>query len=285
MAIYKPKELFSFLSEMGIHPKKGLSQNFLVDGNILRKIIKTADVLPGDLVLEIGPGPGSLTEELLAAGAHVIAVEKDAALASALKRFKTKENNLDIFTADIMDFPIDAVLKQILKPGQKAKIIANLPYHLTSPILIELIPKTDLISSIVVMVQKEVAERLTALPGSHHYSSMTVLLNFYSHPEYAFTVSRQCFYPKPKVESAVIILNLKPPPYISNPERFFILTRTAFGQRRKMMRSSLRSIYSPEAVMKCLEEIGCNPQIRPEELSLTQFMELFEKLNPDSEEF
>lgn len=276
--MYKPSELRDFLSFHGIHPKKGLSQNFLIDGNIIRKIVKTAQVKPRDLVLEIGPGPGSLTQELLKNEADVIAVEKDAILAKALERFKNENSNLEIYCDDILNFPIEETLKTRLKIGQKAKVIANLPYHLTSPIIIRLANMHEIISELILMVQDEVGQRISAKPGTHQYGSLTVFLNFYTNAEYAFKVSRNCFFPAPKVDSAIIKLNLKPPLLVSNIEKFFKMTRTSFEHRRKMLRSSLRDLYAPEMIMEGLNEIKKSPQARPEELSVQDFIALFECL-------
>jgi 16S rRNA (adenine1518-N6/adenine1519-N6)-dimethyltransferase len=278
MPIYKPSELHQFLNQIGAFPKKGLSQNFLIDGNILRKIVTAAQVEPGDIVLEIGPGPGSLTEELLKSGAHIIAVEKDPVFAKALERLKTPGNTLDIFCDDILIFPVEKELAPRLSPSKKAKIIANLPYHLTTPIIAQLITQKHLFSTLVLMVQDEVARRFTAQPKTSEYSSFTVFLNFYSRPHYAFTVNSSCFYPKPKVNSAIVLLELKEPPAVSDVESFFILTRTAFKHRRKMLRSSLRDIYSPGTIESALTSIGLSPKARPEELSLDQFLLLFKIL-------
>lgn len=278
MPIYKPSELHKFLEELGVRPKKGLSQNFLIDGNILRKIVATAAVEPGDIVVEVGPGPGSLTEELLNSGAHVIAVEKDTAFAQALERLKGPDRHLEVYCDDIMTFPLDEVLKLKLSPGKKAKVIANLPYHLTTPIIAMLIEKRDLFSSLVLMVQEEVARRFVAKPKTGEYSSFTVFLNFFSTPKYAFTVKRQCFYPAPNVDSAIIALDLKEPPHVENQDSFFVLTRTAFQQRRKMLRSSLKEIYNPESIEAALISIGKPAQARPEELSLDEFIALYKKL-------
>lgn len=270
MAIYKPSELREFLSKLGITPRKGLSQNFLIDGNIIRKIVKTAEVTSNDVVLEIGPGPGSLTEELINAGAKIIAVEKDPALAKALHRLKA----LEIHCEDILTFPVEKHFSN----KQKGKVIANLPYHLTTPILTKLIPLHTLFSSIVVMVQEEVARRFTAKPKTSDYGSFTVFLNYYSEPHYAFKVSKHCFYPEPKVDSAVVVLKLRTPPTVSNEKKFFEMRRTAFEHRRKMLRASLKELYSPEAVTAALKKIGLNPKARPEELSLKEFIDLFEAL-------
>lgn len=272
--ISRPSNLRLFLDELKTLPKKSLSQNFLIDGNILQKIVKTADVQPGDLVLEIGPGPGALTEILLQKGAHVVAVEKDRIFAEALKRLQTEDNRLEVFNDDILEFPLDKHLHR------KTKVISNLPYHLTTPILALLFPRRDLFSTLTVMVQEEVARRFVAPPGGEDYSSFTVFLSYYSKAKYAFKVGRNCFYPAPRVDSAIVTMELKEPPSVSDEEGFFKLTRGAFSQRRKMLRASLKEQYSPALVEKALTDMGVNPLSRPEELSLDQFLQLFSALNP-----
>lgn len=275
MPIYKPTELHSFLNQMGIFPKKGLSQNFLIDGNIIRKIVAVSDVSANDVILEVGPGPGSLTQALMETGCRVIAVEKDEHLAKALERLQTSSQQLSIYSQDILTFPLEKELKGFLKEGQKAKVIANLPYHLTTPILTQFIPHRELFSTLTVMVQEEVARRLTAQPGTPEYSSFTIFLQFYTHPKYAFTVSRNCFYPAPKVNSAIVILELRDPPLTEDKAAsFFRLTRTAFEQRRKMLRVSLKKFFSAQQVESALEAIGLNPLSRPETLSLEDFLKL-----------
>lgn len=278
MPIYKPSELRQFLNGLGIYPKKSLSQNFLIDGNIIRKIVAASHISAEDIVLEVGPGPGSLTEALLENGATVLAVERDRVLAQALERFLSPENKLKIFCEDILNFPVEEIVGDCMIPPRKAKVVANLPYHLTTPILVRFVPLNTLFSSLVLMVQDEVARRFTAKPGSGDYSSFTLFLNFYSTPRYAFSVSKSCFYPVPKVDSAIVILDLKEPPKVSDQDKFFEMTRTAFKHRRKMLRASLRDLYSPEKIMRTLEEMGLSPQARPEELSLEQFLLFFERL-------
>lgn len=278
MPIYKPGELHPFLEKLGVHPKKSLSQNFLIDGNILKKIALTANLQPEDVVVEVGPGPGSLTEELLKNGAHVIAIEKDTVFANALERLKNEKNLLDIYCDDILQFQLEKTLTPYLPEGKKAKVIANLPYHLTTPIIIKFVEQQHLFSSLVLMVQEEVARRFTAKQKTSEYGSFTVFLNFYTNPKYAFTVSKKCFYPSPKVNSAIVVLELKKPPYVSNKDAFFEMTRTAFKQRRKMLRSSLRDLYQPKVIEACLSQIGQNPLARPEELSLEEFLKFFEAI-------
>lgn len=277
--IFKPSELHAFLNELGIAPKKGLSQNFLTDGNIIRKIVKAADVQSNDIVFEIGPGPGALTYALLETGAQVFAVEKDEVLAKALMRLNPPDKRLIVFCDDVLNFPLEDTFRRLLPKGQKAKVIANLPYHLTTPILTELVVQHDLFSVLVLMVQDEVAKRFTASPGNKEYGSITLFLNYHAHPSYAFGVSSHCFYPKPKVESAVVKLELHPPPYVENEEAFFHMTRTAFQHRRKMLRAALKSIYQSERVTQALTHIGHNPQARPEDLSLNDWILLYQHLS------
>ncbi len=271
MSVSKPTELRKFLDSLGTRAKKSLSQNFLIDGNILRKIVHEADIHPGDRVLEIGSGPGALTECLLATGAHVIAVEKDDVFASALQRFPSVE----VYSGDIRNFPFERYFSS--QQPQKTKVVANLPYHLTTPILALLMPRHTFFSSVTVMVQEEVARRMTAFAGSSDYSSLSVFLRFYSTPRYAFTVSNRCFYPVPNVQSAVVSLSLNPPPSISE-EAFFRLVRTAFGQRRKMLRSTLKTLYP--TIENALHSLSLPPQARPENLSCEAFLSLFKVLNP-----
>src|SRR5262249_232623 len=155
---------------------------------------------------------GSLTQALLETGARVVAVEKDVVLARALERLQTPAQSLTLFCHDILTFPLEKEMPRLMKEGQKAKVIPNLPYHLTTPILAQLVPLRELFSSLTVMVQEEVARRFTAQPGTADYSSFTLFLRFYTTPHYAFTVSRNCFYPSPKVNSAIVMLQLREPP-------------------------------------------------------------------------
>jgi len=277
MRLHRSSELRLFLNELGIDAKKGLSQNFLIDGNILRKIIKAAGIHPKDHVLEIGPGPGALTEFLLEFDAHVTAIEIDPHFASALKRLQTEGRSLTIFQEDFLKFPLEEYLEKI--PG-KVKVVANLPYHITTPILTKLLPMHDKIESVTIMVQKEFAKRMTAAPGSSDYGSFTVFAAFYSNPSYCFTVEPTCFYPRPKVQSAIVHCQLQTPPLSDTAESFFTLTRTAFQKKRKMLKTSLKDLFPAASVEQALTDMGISPQARPEELSLQQFLALFEKLRP-----
>lgn len=254
-------DLKQFLDEIGASPKKSLSQNFLVDSNVVHKILKAANVLPGESVIEIGPGPGALTQALLNAGAHVFAIEKDDLFAKVLSRLQTPDHRLRIYSGDALQFPLEQI------PAKK--VVANLPYHITTPILEKLFKAK--LHSMTLMVQKEMAERLFADPGSKEISSLTIFTRFYADLIDRFDVSANCFHPKPKVDSSVITLQLRKPP-LDEPEAFFRIVRAAYQQRRKTMSRSLASLCTPEQTKNILLQIGIRADARPEMLSLDQWL-------------
>lgn len=263
----KPSELISFLKEHDRFLKKSLSQNFLIDENIINKIVKTAEVKENDQVLEIGPGAGSLTAALIKKKARITAVEKDTFFAQKLNRLCS---SLKIYNEDILHFNLNNLKKN-------TKVIANLPYNITTPILSHLLQYPEYFSSFTLMVQKEVAQRICASPHTKAYGSLSVFLQYYTNTTYAFTVSGNCFIPKPKVDSAVIHLTVKDTP-LKDPAPFFKFVRTAFEKRRKMLTSSLSSLYSKESIYQSLVELDLDPQTRPENLSLDQWLKLFDHL-------
>lgn len=272
--MHRPGDLRAFLEGLGIRPKRSLSQNFLIDGNIIRKIIRTALIQPGDRVLEIGPGPGALTGLLIESGAHVVAVEMDDTFARELPRLSKEDGDLQVINQDILKTDLETLFK-----GQTGvKVVANLPYHITTPILSMLMPLHAIFSSITVMVQDEVAKRFTASPQSKDWGSISVFLNYYSTPSYSFKIHSNAFYPPPKVDSAIVHFELKKGRVVSNPEELFALVRTAFQTRRKMLRVSLKRLYSSELVMDILSSLSINPQSRPEDLSLDNWIDFYEAL-------
>jgi 16S rRNA (adenine1518-N6/adenine1519-N6)-dimethyltransferase len=273
MALYRPSELKEFLASLGIAPKKALSQNFLIDGNIIRKIAKTAAISSNDVVLEIGPGPGSLTEELLAQGAEVIAIEKDTLLGNALARLQTGDQRLHIFLQDALEVPYESLLQPFIDKGRRVQVVANLPYNITTPILTKLLPLHHLFSNIIVMVQEEVAQRICAKPDSADMSSLTLFCQYYADVRYGFFVKKNSFFPAPSVDSAVVVFSLKSNLLEPKEEEFlFSLTRTAYQHRRKMLRGSLLPFASAEAIMEGLTKLGLSPLARPQELSLEDFI-------------
>lgn len=269
MPLYRPSELHQFLSNLNTGPKKRLSQNFLIDGNILRKVVQESGVQAGDSVLEIGSGPGVLTEALLEKGCQLTAVEKDPIFAKALHRF----SGLTVCEGDILTFPFDT-----LKQEKQSIVVANLPYHLTSPILELLLPRIDLFSKLTVMVQEEVARRLTAKPGTKDYSSLTLFVNFYSEVRYAFFVGRRCFYPAPTVDSAIVTFQLKKPSTI-DPKPFFVFVHNLFNQRRKMVKTTLAKYYDKNLIEMALQKLSLLETCRPEELCLQKMTDLYSLLN------
>lgn len=232
-------ELREFLDQHAISPRKSLSQNFLVDRNIIEKLIQHIEA--GDRVLEIGPGAGAITELLRERGAEVFPIEKD-------ERFLTATNAIP---GDILDYDLDTLPSPL-------KVISNLPYQISSPILTRLVPRRHQFERITVLVQEEVARRYTAKPGSKRYGSITVFLQFYADVKWVSKVKRNAFWPVPNVDSAIIDIVPKEPPPV-DAERFFAMVRTAFNQRRKMLRSTL----------------GVDSDARPETLSLDDWLELF----------
>lgn len=258
-------ELIPFLKSVDARPRKHLSQNFLVDPTVIHKIIQMAEVEPGEQVLEIGPGPGSLTAALLERGAHVYAVEMDPIFARELARFEN--DRLRVSQCDFLKFPMKTLPERI-------KVVANLPYHITTPILEKLF--TSSFSSITIMVQKEVADRMIATAGSKEIGSLSHFVQFHAHVHSSMLVPPTCFYPQPKVDSTVIRLDHRDPPEVDS-NQFFTLMHQAFQKRRKMLTSSLP--FPKDRVRSALIDLGIRSDARPEIISLDQWVELTKKLN------
>lgn len=268
----KKSDLFPFLESHGIGPKKAFSQNFLVDPNTVERIVNFAEVQQGDVVLEIGPGPGALTYALLEKGASVYAVEFDPAFCKALKSLNW--NGLTLIEGDILKQD----LTQILPKNVPFKVVSNLPYQITSPVMEYLSKNQTHLTSATLMIQKEVAERFAASPGESDYSHLTLFLNFYFEIKYGFVVPKKCFYPAPKIDSAIVKCKPVSPPAI-NPDLFFKVTRTAFNQKRKMLRASLTSLFSKEHILEALKQSGLKETARPQELSVSQFVDLVSQIS------
>lgn len=274
--IYRPGTLQAFLEQLGIGPKKGLSQNFLIDGNIVRKIVSLSGFERGSWMFEIGPGPGALTEEMLLQGAHVIAAEKDAVLAQQLRRFQTADHRLDVVHHDVLTYPWKEYFAQKIGIHAKVHAIGNLPYHITTPILELLFEMHEQVLSITIMVQTEVAERMMAKPGTSAYGSLSLFTQFHCAIGHHFHVGPRSFYPVPRVGSTVVHL-VPRAPLLAAEEKdlFFQCTRAAFNHRRKMLRSSLRDLYAPDLVEQALTTVGAPPTARPEMLGVHEFIAFF----------
>jgi len=262
-------------------PLKRLGENYLIDGNIKDKIISALHVSGDDLILEIGPGLGALTIDLAKTGAGIFAVEKDKKAAAILNDTAPDEfPNLKIINGDILKFDLDSVVKF----PSRIKVVGNLPYYITTPVIEYILQNKGLITSAVIMVQKEVASRLLAKPGTKDYSSLSCFVQYHTRPEYIYTVKRTCFYPAPEVDSAILKLEILPKPsvQVKDEERLFKIVRGAFNQRRKSIINSL----SREAVLgirkeelaAILNNAGVDPASRPETLSLADFARIADGL-------
>lgn len=274
--MFRPSELIPFLDSLGKRPSRRLSQNFLIDGNILNKIVTLAEIGPDDTVLEIGSGPGALTQMLLERGARVIAVEKDVVFAQALHRLQTNPERLHVIEGDFLELDLET----LLAPYASIKVVANIPYNITTPILLTLLQHTTKISSISLMVQKEVASRLVAKVGTADYSSLTLLLQYHADVRFGFNIEPSCFFPPPSVRSAVVHITPTEPRSAPYPTD---IIRNAFQQRRKMARSSLKAHFPGVDIGEILTSLNLNPDSRPEQLSLTHFIDLASALSSYSD--
>ncbi|MDD5618521.1 MAG: 16S rRNA (adenine(1518)-N(6)/adenine(1519)-N(6))-dimethyltransferase RsmA [Candidatus Omnitrophica bacterium] len=267
-----------FLS-LNFHSKKRFGQNFLIDKNILSKILDFASLSKDDVVLEIGPGKGTLTRELASRAAKVIAVELDKDLCQFLKADLKDFTNVDLVNSDILEFDLRSYLKNT-SAGSKIKIAGNIPYSITTPILEYIFSNMDLIGSVYIMVQKEFALRLVARPNTKDYSSISCFAQFHSQPKMLFTVKRTCFKPQPKVDSCFIELLPKPlalrPSDIRPKDKdlLFKVIRAAFNQRRKNILNSLSSLCDKNSISKALKELNLDINLRAENISLEDYIRI-----------
>lgn len=277
--LYSPKYIRELLDRHGFKFSKQLGQNFLIDGNIVRNIVKKAGIGKEDYVLEIGPGIGTLTEELALNAKKVVAVEIDKNLLPILDETLAHYNNVEIVHGDILKVDIKKLIDEKLGEGP-IKVVANLPYYVTTPIIAMLIEEDLNIESITVMIQKEVADRIAAKPGTKQYGSLTVFVNFYCSVENLLLVPKTVFMPSPKVDSAVVKLNLKKTIEDIDKKVFFQVVRTAFNQRRKTILNSLASglSYEKEAIKEILEECNIPLNARAENLKIEDFLKISKRL-------
>lgn len=259
-------DLLAFLAKHHLTPRKSLSQNFLVDSATIAKMVSLAEIGPGDHVLEIGPGAGAITQELLDKGAHVYAIEIDSLFAQHLTRLQTPDNRLHVECADFLTFPITQL--RALNPTWK--VVSNIPYQITAPILEVLCDNRELFMSATLVMQKEVGDRISAEPRTKLMGSLTIFVRFYTEFKGAFPISATSFYPKPDVESTALRLDFKHEAPPIDPKMFFPIVRKAFQQRRKMLTTSLKAMCPN--IGKALEEAGLSLKARPEELSLEEWI-------------
>ncbi|MEP7201897.1 MAG: 16S rRNA (adenine(1518)-N(6)/adenine(1519)-N(6))-dimethyltransferase RsmA [Ilumatobacteraceae bacterium] len=252
------------MSEHGLAPRRNLGQNFVVDANIVRKIARLADVGPDDHVVEIGAGLGSLTMALAETGATITAIEIDHGIAGALREVVADLENVTVLEDDALRLD----WKSTLAAAPRWVLVANLPYNVATPLVCDLLDFVPQVQRMLVMVQREVAERLCAPAGSDAYGAVSVKVKYWATSRIAGTVPASVFLPRPKVESALADIRRRPSPAVDvPPEPLFQLVRTAFGQRRKMLRRSLADVVAPEV----FEVAGIDAQRRPEELDVIEW--------------
>lgn len=267
------EETISILNKYGLRANKKLGQNFLINESIICDIVKKANVTKDDVVIEIGPGLGSLTKELINNAKKVIAIELDPNMIDILKSRFGIFDNFEIIYGDVLK--ID--LQELIKDYDSVKVVANLPYYITTPIIMKLLEDRLNIKSITVMVQKEVGERICSTYKDKEYGAITVSVQYYSDPKIIIDVPKENFLPAPEVDSCVIRLDMrdKPPVFLKDEKLFFRLVKGAFTQRRKTINNSLTcSGKSKEEISSVLEKLGIDSRLRAENLSIQQYADI-----------
>ena len=276
--------MFNKMSGYGIRPIKSLGQNFLADNNTIEKIIDAAEITSDNLVIEIGPGAGSLTKKLAERAGNLVAVEIDKNLIPLLNDVMADAKNFEIIHSDILKTDIKTQILDRYPQYDSYKVVANLPYYITTPILMNFLENPNPPETMVVMMQKEVAERMAAGPGSKTYGSLSVVSGYYCRVKKIMDVSPNCFYPKPDVSSTVLRMEIRENPEVAldNEVFFFKLVRSAFAQRRKKVSNSIANTlgYDIEkaSIESLLVEMGLPGDIRAERLSISEFAELSNSL-------
>lgn len=271
-----PSNTNEILNKFGLTAQKRYGQNFLIDSNVLEKIVKSAGITKEDTVLEIGPGIGTLTQYLCEAAGKVIAVEIDRNMIPVLEYTLSDYDNITIINEDVLKLNIPELVKE-QNNSKPVKVVANLPYYITTPIIMGLLEMDAPIESITVMIQKEVAQRMQEGPGSKDYGALSLAVQYYSQAEMKMIVKPNCFIPRPNVDSAVIRLDIydNPPVQVKNRALMFRIIKGAFEQRRKTLMNSLShsSAYETDKdkIEAALVEMGKNVNIRGEELTLEEF--------------
>ncbi len=273
-----PKSTIEILQKYQFNFQKKYGQNFLIDANILEKIVDSANITQDDCVVEIGPGIGTMTQYLAEAAREVVAVEIDASLIPILEDTLSEYDNTTVINQDILKVDMNALVNE-RNGGKPVKVVANLPYYITTPIIMGLFESGVPVESITIMVQKEVADRMQVGPGTKDYGALSLAVQYYAKPQVITYVPASCFMPRPNVDSAVIqLVKYKEPPIQVCDEKFmFSLIRASFNQRRKTLVNGITNAsflnITKEQVCNALEEMGLSLTIRGETLTLEQFAE------------
>ena len=274
-----PKKTIEVIQKYQFAFQKRFGQNFLIDAHVLEKIVSAAGITKDDCVLEIGPGIGTMTQYLAESAGQVIAVEIDTNLLPILTDTLKDYSNVKVINQDILKVDINELVKEY-NNGRPIKVVANLPYYITTPIIMGLFESNVPIDNITVMVQKEVADRMRVGPGSKDYGALSLAVQYYASPYIVANVPPNCFIPRPNVGSAVIRLTRyqEPPVQVKDPQLMFKLIRASFNQRRKTLQNGLNNSpeisFSKEEITKAIESLGVSPSVRGEALSLEQFAQL-----------
>lgn len=274
-----PKNTIEVIQKYEFAFQKKFGQNFLIDTHVLDKIISAAGVTKDDMVLEIGPGIGTMTQYLAEAASRVVAVEIDTNLIPILKETLGEYDNVTVINEDILKVDIKNLAVEY-NGGRPIKVVANLPYYITTPIIMGLFESGVPIDNITVMVQKEVADRMQVGPGSKDYGALSLAVQYYADPYIVANVPPNCFIPRPNVGSAVIRLtrHKNPPVEVQDPGLMFKLVRASFNQRRKTLQNGLNNSqeisFPKELIIKAIESLGVPATVRGETLTLEQFAQL-----------
>ena len=274
-----PKKTIEVIQKYQFAFQKRFGQNFLIDAHVLEKIVSAAGITKDDCVLEIGPGIGTMTQYLAESAGQVIAVEIDTNLLPILADTLKDYSNVKVINQDILKVDINELVKEY-NNGRPIKVVANLPYYITTPIIMGLFESNVPIDNITVMVQKEVADRMQVGPGSKDYGALSLAVQYYASPYIVANVPPNCFIPRPNVGSAVIRLTRyqEPPVQVKDPKLMFKLIRASFNQRRKTLQNGLNNSpeisFSKEEITKAIESLGVSPSVRGEALRLEQFAQL-----------
>ena len=278
MKLYAPSTIREIKDKYGFRLSKSLGQNFLTDKNIIDEIIESAQIGPEDLVMEIGPGMGVITMEAAEKAKKVIAVEIDKNLIPILKETLKDYDNVEIINKDILKTDVNGLIDGCKEKFAGVKILGNLPYYITTPIIMKLLEDGVKADSITIMMQKEVADRIKALPGTKAYGALSVAVQYYCTAEAVVTVPKEVFMPQPKVDSTVLRLCIRKekPVILEDRDMFFRCVKAGFGQRRKTLLNSLMGIdnITKDIVRDALEKAGIDPSRRAETLNLEEFAKL-----------